>query len=342
VATRRGSAFLLVVHGLVVPASLALAGCQVIAGVRDITASDGGSPLDGPGHGIDSGDASGAPDTAGPPVDAMRSDVSNGDGSTLPDGTSTAETGTDAARSDTGVDAGTDAPRMDAPTTDSGSPRDSGSGDAGVSYVLIDDMEGNTGEISLTGGNGYWFTYGDGTTGASESPTAGGAFTDTAISPARSISAPFAALSGATSTYGAALSGMGFSAYAGMGFNFENPPPVATYDATAYSGFVFWGRIGGTTTDGTVRFLVPDANTDSSGSICTTCSDYLGKNLTFTTSWQMFTVLYSDLSQIGFGLPKETTLNAAKLFGVQLQVTTKAPAGEAFDVWIDDLYFIKP
>jgi hypothetical protein len=127
-----------------------------------------------------------------------------------------------------------------------------------------------------------------------------------------------------------------------MGFNFKNPPPAATYDGSAYSGFVFWGKIGASTTDGVVRILVPDANTDSSGTVCTTCSDYLGKNLTFTTSWQEFTVLYTDLSQVGFGVPKETTLDASHLYGVQFQVSTKAPAGEAFDVWVDDLYFIKP
>jgi hypothetical protein len=326
---------------------MALAGCQLIAGVRDITASEGGVPDSGVDvfvSGTDSGDATHPPDT-GAPGDGGREDVISGneggghaDGG-APDVTVLPEAGTDATHPETGVDAG-----IDAPKADTGGPKDSGSGDTGssVTYVLIDDMEGNTGQITLMGGNGYWFTYGDGTTGATESPTAGGAFTDTSISPARSVSAPFAALSGATSTYGAAFSGMGFNAYAGMGFNFKNPPPVATFDGTAYSGFVFWGRIGSGTTDGTVRFLVPDANTDPSGGICTSCSDYLGENLTFTTSWQMFTVKYTDLSQIGFGLPKETSLEASKLFGVQLQVTTKAPAGEAFDVWIDDLYFIKP
>jgi len=248
------------------------------------------------------------------------------------------EAGVDAP-SDTGTkqEAAADAPAVDAPSTP-----DAPSGDAGVTYVLIDDMEGNTGEISAPkGGNGYWFTFGDGTAAGVETPpSTASPFPDSAISPPRAVSAPFAALSGASSTYGAEVSGSGFAMFAGMGFNFKNPR--ATYDASAYIGFVFWGRTGGTTTDGTVRFLVPDAHTDPAGGICTMCNDFFGENLVFTASWTQYTVMYSDLSQAGFGVPTETTLDAASVYAVQFQVSTKAPAGEAFNIWVDDIYFIKP
>jgi hypothetical protein len=214
--------------------------------------------------------------------------------------------------------------------------------DANYPYELIDDMQANTGEIATKNGrNGYWFTYKDKTVGGTEAPVAGATFTDSIISPARPVTGVFASIiSASTSTYGAEVTGSGFDTYAGMGFNFKSPR--VAYNATAYTGFVFWGRIGGSATDGTVRFLVSDANTDLQGGLCTTCSDYLGMDLTFTTTWQEFMVHYTDLAQAGFGVPAETTLDAAAVYGVQFQVGTAAPAGEAFDIVVDDIYFIKP
>jgi hypothetical protein len=326
---------------LVVPAFASLGGCELIAGVRDITETDdAGSDAhrsdldvfiiqrDAPASTGDApaSDGVGSDGTAAEAAVGPEAGVEAGPEAGPP------EAGVDAP-SDTGTkqEAAADAPAADAP-----------SGDAGVTYVLIDDMEGNTGEISAPkGGNGYWFTFGDGTTAGVETPpSTASPFPDSAISPPRTVSAPFAALSGATSSWGAEVTGSGFAMFASMGFNFKNPR--AAYDASAYIGFVFWGRTGSTATDGTVRFLVPDLNTDPAGSVCTTCNDFFGENLMFTSSWQQYTVMYSDLSQAGFGVPTETTLNAANVYAVQFQISTKAPAGEAFDVWVDDIYFIKP
>jgi hypothetical protein len=322
---------------LIAPALASLAGCELIAGIHDVSESDGGG--DGSGEGpapvLDSGDA----------MAAM--DASDARDATPPDATGGRDAFSESGSDVTGVDGGADAApeadaQMEAGTQDA--PADAPSADAAPSpYVLIDDMEANTGEISApNGGYGFWFTYGDGTTGATETPAAGATFRDSMISPPRTVSEPFASLSGATSKYAAQVSGSGFSSYAGMGFNFVNPVPTPTsYDASGYAGFVFWGRIGSATTDGVVRFEVTDANTASQGGVCTKCADYLGTMLTFTTSWQEFTVYYTGLSQMGFGLPRETALDAAKLYGVQFQVSTMAPPGEAFDIWVDDIYFIK-
>jgi hypothetical protein len=129
-----------------------------------------------------------------------------------------------------------------------------------------------------------------------------------------------------------------------MGFNLNDPSggSRASYDASAYKGFVFWGRVGTSSAVTQVRFNVPDTNTDPEGGVCTPaakCSDYLGKNLTFTTTWTEYTVYYTDLMQQGFGSPLETTLAAASIYGCQFQVSTMT-TGAAFDVWIDDIYFI--
>jgi len=340
---------------LVVPAFASLGGCELIAGLRDITETDdAGSDAhrsDFDGFTI-SRDGPGTGDAPAPDVGTADGVASDGAVAEAAVGAEAgAEAGPEAGPPEAGVDApsdtGTkqeaaaDAPPADAPAADAPA-ADAPSGDAGVTYVLIDDMEGNTGEISAPkGGNGYWFTFGDGTAAGVETPpSTASPFPDSAISPPRAVSAPFAALSGASSTYGAEVSGSGFAMFAGMGFNFKNPR--ATYDASAYIGFVFWGRTGGTTTDGTVRFLVPDAHTDPAGGICTMCNDFFGENLVFTASWTQYTVMYSDLSQAGFGVPTETTLDAASVYAVQFQVSTKAPAGEAFNIWVDDIYFIKP
>jgi hypothetical protein len=323
---------------LVVPAFAALAGCELIAGTRDITEGEGGGADDANGDspGTNS-DALGAGDTAVPIGDSALTDTtSGGDARSNSDATVT-ETGSDGAGTEAGP--GTDA-QMDGGSNQEAAP-DAAMVDANYPYELIDDMQANSGQIAIKNGrNGYWFTYG-GTDGGTETPASGGTFTDGTISPARSVTGVFATIIGATtSTYGAEVTGSGFNKYGGMGFNFKNPR--AAYNASAYTGFVFWGRIGSSTTAATIRFLVSDAHTDSQGGTCSMCSDYLAMDLTFTTTWQQFTVNYSDLSQAGFGVPAETTLDAAAVYGVQFQVSTTAPAGQAFDVWIDDIYFIKP
>jgi hypothetical protein len=211
---------------------------------------------------------------------------------------------------------------------------------------LIDNMESETGIIlSVEGRNGPWFTYNDGSSTGQQTPMAGGAFAPSENDPPRLIPE---SLGGGESHYAAQTSGYGFSVWgAGMGFNFTNPR--AAYDASAYTGFVFWGRIGSTvgSADGgvaAIRLNVPDANTDSQGDVCTTCSDYFGVNLTFTTEWKEFTVLFSDLAQVGWGSPYELALDATQVYACQFLITTESADGNAgarFDLWIDDIYFIK-
>jgi hypothetical protein len=330
---------------LAVPAFASLGGCELIAGVRDITETDDAGtdarrsdldvfiiPMDARGS---TGDA--------PASDVVTADVVVSDG-TVAEAAVGAEAGVEAGPPEAGVDAPSDTGTKQEAAADAPA-ADAPSGDAGVTYVLIDNMEGNTGEISAPkGGTGYWFTYNDMTVGGTETPaTTASPFPDSMLSPVRTVPAPFSTLPGgsSTSTYAAEVSGSGFADYAGMGFNFKNPT-TATYDASAYVGFVFWGRTGGTTTDGVVRILVPDANTDPRGMVCTTCYEYLGADLSFTATWQQFTVMYTDLAQQNPGVPVETTLDAAAVYGVQFQVSTKAPPDEAFDILVDDIYFIKP
>jgi hypothetical protein len=198
-------------------------------------------------------------------------------------------------------------------------------------------MENGTGGIAQTcGRRGYWYTYNDKTAGATQTPAAGAAFTDSAIMPPRTYG------DGGTSTKAARTQGSGFTAYgAGMGVHLNDPgggAALQTYDASMYTGVTFWamGSAGGA-----VRFDVSDKATDPSGGVCmgtsgqNQCSDYHGHTLTLTTSWQPFTFTWADLTQLGWGYV-EASLDTAHLVGMQVQVAQ--PTG-TFDIWIDDIAF---
>jgi hypothetical protein len=285
-----------------VPGLAGLAGCELVAGLRDIkevSGTDGGVVEGGV---VDTGVA---------------------------DAATTSDSSHDAVSHDVMPEVGV----PDAPY-------------ASNQLELIDDMEGMTGVIADLGGRtGNWFTYNDMSATGHQTPIAGGTFMPSENDPARAIPEN---LGGGKSHYASQTSGNGFAVWgAGMGFNFTNPR--ATYDVTAYTGFVFWARIGSKVgaADGgvaNVRFNVPDMNTDPSAAVCTACSDYLGYPLTLTTDWQEFTILFTQLAQLGFGAPYEAALDAAHVYGCQFLITTDASignSGAAFDVWVDDIYFIK-
>jgi hypothetical protein len=215
---------------------------------------------------------------------------------------------------------------------------------------LIDNMEDRTGSIADVGGrNGPWFTYNDETLTGQQTPKAGAVFSPSANDPPRLIPE---SLGGGESHYAAQTTGSGFTTWgAGMGFNFLADASTA-YDASAYLGFVFWGRIGSQVgeDDGgvfTIRLNVPDMNTDPRGGVCSeagmTCNDFFGRELLFSTEWQEFVVLFADLGQSGFGTP-EPAVDAANVYACQFLISTDANndnSGQAFDLWIDDIYFIK-
>jgi len=234
----------------------------------------------------------------------------------------------------------------DSGTPDSGGgPMDSGGGqdvvqqqDAGGTLVLIDDEEQNTGSLDGNGGVvGAWYTYNDGTAAASETPAAGAAFTDTAITAGDDPLAP-------TSLFVAEMKGMGFATWgAGMGFDLNNAGGEAgvamPYDASKYKAFVFYAKAG--TGTASVRFNVHTLNTDASGtSGCTgtstsQCNDDFGENLSLTTSWASYTVNFGDLAQQGFG--KKTTWDPNEMLSVHFQVGKNT----TFDIAVDNIYFLE-
>jgi len=205
--------------------------------------------------------------------------------------------------------------------------------------TLVDDMLGMGGAIIACGGRmGYWYTYDDGTAGATLTPTAGMPFTFTAIS---GTGPAGGGPDGGPATMAAMMSGMGFTVYgAGMGFDLNSAGGAAakgSYNASAYSGISFWamGSAGGV-----VRFNVPDKDTDPSGGVCSgtganQCTDDHGHTLTLTTSWQQFSFTWAELTQQGYGYV-EASIDTAALVSMKFQVNS--PTG-TFDVWVTDIAF---
>ncbi|WP_437284990.1 CIA30 family protein [Sorangium sp. So ce406] len=191
-------------------------------------------------------------------------------------------------------------------------------------------MEDNDNAINAAGGRvGYWYTFNDGTEGATQEPppdpegTGETPFTMTALEPARG-----------QSTYAARSWGSGFEEWgAGFGFDLNSPEgEKASYDASAYTGITFWAK--GTARGATV--MISDPGTDPAGSVCTDECDKWQKSLTLTEEWQQFTIPFADLKQGGWGTPAGADqIDASKLYSIQFQVGV-APE---FDVYIDDLGF---
>ena len=358
-----------------------LTGCEVVAGIKEITlsggpdtgedatapvagddasangpeAASGGEAADGVAANPDGADGTGAGpagpgDGAGsPPGDARA------DGAVGVDANGGLDSGNSGRPMDGGLgpegaaDVGSDvaAPADAGGGVDSAAPADAGSGATDSGFLLpdgapavtemIDNMESQTGiTAAINGRGGFWFVYDDGTDGGTLAPPVGspGPNLIAAITPPRG-----------TSNFAAHVQGMGFAVYAGIGFDMADMGSTKQlYDATAYQGFRFWAR--SSTGPIVVRFSVPDVNTSSTGKVCTACGDNFGVNLTLTNGWTQFVVYYTQLAQQGFGHPNgsdpggPTALAASQVYGCQFQVTNQT-ATMPFDIWVDDIDFIR-
>ncbi len=341
----------------------ALCGCEGIAGIEDIALSSDASDVD-----VDASVADGSADSS---AEASPTDVGAADGlADSTDGSTTAADGTLDSTAEAGLDASADqavnnadAPAPDAASSDdstepdqasaqdgaadSSSPGDGSDGsaapdatsgandaagggdgtivmDSGLQLTLIDDQQGTSpsaGWLDGTGGvKGTWFTYCDSLSSITPPADAG---------PAPIIGV--LARDGGVSPYAAHVSGeVGDSASssAGMGFNLNNG---AAYNASSYSGFVFWGRVGPDAGTTDVRFQVTSTNTKA-------LEFQYGSTLVFKENWAQFTVHYSDLGPPSWytgdaGTP--TFTDSAALIGCQFQLSENV----TFDIWVDDVYF---
>jgi len=115
-----------------------------------------------------------------------------------------------------------------------------------------------------------------------------------------------------------------------------------SYDASAFNAVTFWGRATLTGTDTlNVTVALPTADTDGlvKNKTCTTCDHHYFKNVAFTSTWQRFVISFDDLSLEPGGKPEPVpAFNPAVLSSVQMRVV----AGLTYELYIDDVAFVKP
>lgn len=254
-------------------------------------------------------------------------------------GAGASSTGGKASTSDEGGAGGVDeelggsssAGTKNEPGNGGSTPGGGGSGGAPIvpaSGDLLDGFEDDDLTVELSGGrSGVWYLFDDGTVGtAGPSPLACGKLVD---APA------------ALGSYAMHVTATGFTGWgSGLGVDFR--AGKKPYDASLMSGVRFWARVGDNKNT-RHRVQLADATTDALGGKCnpaTTavdgekCEDHFGKNLTFTTSWTLYVLPFSELSQIGWG-KSAAALDKTTVYG--LQVTAKAKLD--VDLWLDQIEF---
>jgi len=213
--------------------------------------------------------------------------------------------------------------------------------DPGTTDDTISDFEDGTGSVLPNGNrNGGWYSYTDTAATCMVMPAPNGTATAAEIPGGR-----------CQSMFAMHFTGMGCSVFgAGVGTDLAAPASTAAggstgsaaktpYDVTAYSGISFWVRAD---KGSSIRFKMPmtdDTKTTDGGSCVDSatakCSDDFGANIALTKNWVKKTVMFSTMKQEGWG--KKFTWTPAHVTSIQFQV----PIVAAFDVWIDDVSFVK-
>ena len=207
--------------------------------------------------------------------------------------------------------------------------------------TTISNFEDGTGAVLPNDDrNGGWYSYIDTAATCMVMPPPNGTATAAEIPGGR-----------CQSMFAMHFTGMGCSVFgAGVGTDLAAPASAdagattgsaakTPYDVTAYSGISFWVRAD---KGSSIRFKMPmtdDTKTTDGGSCVDSatakCSDDFGANIALTKSWAKKTVMFSTMKQEGWG--KKFTWTPAHVTSIQFQV----PIVAAFDIWIDDVSFVK-
>lgn len=115
-----------------------------------------------------------------------------------------------------------------------------------------------------------------------------------------------------------------------------NLAPADFYDATKYVGISFKAKVD-EGANKKVRFKISDVNTHPDGKVCTDCWNHFGKDLTLTTEWQEYVILFAEFSQAPYwGAPRPATIDTEKLMALDWSI---GPAGK-FGLYLDDVQFL--
>ncbi|WP_437750984.1 hypothetical protein [Sorangium sp. So ce1389] len=207
---------------------------------------------------------------------------------------------------------------------------------------LIDDMEDGDNAIDEASGRvGYWYSYNDGTgtqtpPDSSEVPPVG--FVPEALTPPRGQSTM------AVHTFGSGFTEWG----AGVGFALNGPDMgLFPYDASAYTGIVFWARLGDAGAATAVKVNISDKSSEPAGGICdesagegepNRCFDHWSYIAPLGTEWALIVIPFAELTRAGSGAePTAQAVDVAGLYTIDFGFAQ----GEEFDVFIDDVGFYR-
>lgn len=200
--------------------------------------------------------------------------------------------------------------------------------------LLIDDLEDQNALIAqVASRNGSWWLTGDGSSGSSSEPPS-----DQAPLPELLVTERCG------SRYAMRITGQGFSDWGAVltvAFRFTND--LEPIDASAFSGFRFWARVGEQNTSA-VRVLVQDGNTHEAGGVCDP-ADMVGERACYngygtdvvplSTQWRLFEIPFERLAQDAFFGLRSDGLDRAALYAIDWRVDPNS----VFDLWIDDVWF---
>jgi hypothetical protein len=204
---------------------------------------------------------------------------------------------------------------------------------------LIDDLEdGNAAirGIAQPARNGVWDTSNDMSPGGVQSPA------PTMFAPvALGADVPYA-----QDRFAAYTKGSGFTAYgAFMNVTMRSWPIYAqapTYNASGYIGLSFWAKVGPASTR-TLRVRFVSADTDDRGGRCSKtgpvgqlCYNHFYLDLPLTTSWQRSEIRFANFVQTNTG-KIYPAIDLAEMYGLEFYFLS----GATFELWVDDLSFIR-
>jgi hypothetical protein len=202
---------------------------------------------------------------------------------------------------------------------------------------IVSTFEDGTGSVNQTAGRGGGFYMFNDMTGTQTPPPGG--LPDATASPR------------CGGMFALCMKGTGFTVWgAGMGTDLgmvssddAGMMTKTSYDASMYKGISFWAKANPGSALA-LRVSLKDANTAPEGGVCDpamtsgaeACNDDWGKNLTLTTEWAPYTVLYSELRQSMWG-KQFPAFDDTAVYAIQYQVNK----GLDFDLCIDDLAFVR-
>lgn len=186
---------------------------------------------------------------------------------------------------------------------------------------LIDDFEDeNTQLLTIAGRDGYWWKHND-EFGSKFDPDEI-AFVDHEDNGGFKAIYVSGETAGTKDAYGVLV-----------GVNFTSS---GLYDATKYVGISFKAKVD-PDAQKKVRFKVADVNTHKDGGVCKECWNHFGKDLTLTSEWQTYTILFAELKQAPYwGDPRPPAVDTERLMAIDWSI---GPSGK-FGLWLDDIEFL--